>query len=525
MLQVIGIMPALAQEDELWPHRGFYVKVSDSSHATYVSLCQRDNQLILCDKIRLGQFLYADRLEYVEKTSNNQRNFPRLIGIRPLPGRHGCVGNPTDIDFDEILQRNNHGSEEEEDELEDHVGEDMDPLLTVSTTFDSTHNLEKDFGRISQSSSNRSDERSSQASDQFMERSEKGHSRVLDPYSDEMKRSSQTSDSLSDKMHRSSCMDVSRKYAQTFGSYSGRNGLVSEASNPMSDTLSKTYCVSVENFERFSQASMGRISSNSSHDSIENVFHDQNLLDADAASRARRSSSRTIEPLRDPSSAKTLQACNISSSPLPVSTLKRTISPVNRNPISNQITGLSGKEVKIFTNPVSEDVKVRGAYIVPSRYRQSSPLAKVRQGSLPAGASKTRQPSPSGKLVRHILPASSSSSSSKRSVSAGKRDTPISSNRRWSSIHSPASCVKPDIIIANDLVLAQSEKSIDEETLILEGKENVSFHHNKDLKKNEIYTQVTFLFSILPISGYVRIRLGRIQKLCYSKCSLRLHTY
>ena len=35
MLQVIGIVPALAGGD-LWPNQGFYIKLSDSSHATYV---------------------------------------------------------------------------------------------------------------------------------------------------------------------------------------------------------------------------------------------------------------------------------------------------------------------------------------------------------------------------------------------------------------------------------------------------------------------------------------------------------
>jgi hypothetical protein len=37
LLQVISIVPALAGS-ELWPNQGFYLKVSDSSHATYVSL-------------------------------------------------------------------------------------------------------------------------------------------------------------------------------------------------------------------------------------------------------------------------------------------------------------------------------------------------------------------------------------------------------------------------------------------------------------------------------------------------------
>ncbi|KAH0863604.1 hypothetical protein HID58_080815 [Brassica napus] len=48
LLQVISIVPALAG-GELFTNQGFYLKVSDSSHATYVSL----NDLILSDKLQL----------------------------------------------------------------------------------------------------------------------------------------------------------------------------------------------------------------------------------------------------------------------------------------------------------------------------------------------------------------------------------------------------------------------------------------------------------------------------------------
>ncbi|KAL0754576.1 hypothetical protein Bca101_092244 [Brassica carinata] len=68
LLQVISIVPALAG-GELFTNQGFYLKVSDSSHATYVSL----NDLILSDKLQLGQFIHVDR------------------------GRHPCLGTPEDI--------------------------------------------------------------------------------------------------------------------------------------------------------------------------------------------------------------------------------------------------------------------------------------------------------------------------------------------------------------------------------------------------------------------------------------------
>lgn len=89
LLQVVSIVPALAG-GELFPNQGFYLKVSDSSHATYVSLPDEHDDLILSDKIQLGQFIHVDRLESASPV-------PILRGVRPVPGRHPCVGNPEDI--------------------------------------------------------------------------------------------------------------------------------------------------------------------------------------------------------------------------------------------------------------------------------------------------------------------------------------------------------------------------------------------------------------------------------------------
>ncbi|KAG1328275.1 hypothetical protein COCNU_01G022090 [Cocos nucifera] len=89
LLQVVSIVPALAGSD-LFSNRGFYLKVSDSSHATYVSLPDEHDDLILSDKIQLGQFIYVDRLEAASPV-------PILGGVRPVPGRHPCVGHPEDI--------------------------------------------------------------------------------------------------------------------------------------------------------------------------------------------------------------------------------------------------------------------------------------------------------------------------------------------------------------------------------------------------------------------------------------------
>ncbi|XP_017223375.1 uncharacterized protein LOC108199879 isoform X1 [Daucus carota subsp. sativus] len=89
LLQVVGIVPALAG-GELFSNKGFYLKVSDSSHATYVSLPDEHVDLILSDKIQLGQFIHVDRLEAASPV-------PILYGVRPLPGRHPCVGTPEDL--------------------------------------------------------------------------------------------------------------------------------------------------------------------------------------------------------------------------------------------------------------------------------------------------------------------------------------------------------------------------------------------------------------------------------------------
>lgn len=89
LLQVISIVPALTGS-ELWPNHGFFVKVSDSSRSTYVSLSKDDNELILANKLQLGQFIYVDRVEAGTPV-------PILIGVRPVPGRNPFIGTPKDL--------------------------------------------------------------------------------------------------------------------------------------------------------------------------------------------------------------------------------------------------------------------------------------------------------------------------------------------------------------------------------------------------------------------------------------------
>ncbi|KAL0909970.1 hypothetical protein M5K25_020889 [Dendrobium thyrsiflorum] len=89
LLQVVSIVPALAG-GELFNNQGFYLKVSDSCHAAYVSLPDEHDELILSDKIQLGQFIYVDRFEAASPV-------PVIRGVRPLPGRHPCAGSPEDL--------------------------------------------------------------------------------------------------------------------------------------------------------------------------------------------------------------------------------------------------------------------------------------------------------------------------------------------------------------------------------------------------------------------------------------------
>ncbi|KAK8547168.1 hypothetical protein V6N13_097887 [Hibiscus sabdariffa] len=60
---MIGIVPALAASD-LWPNHGFYVQLSDSLNSTYVSLSERNIELIFSNQLQLGQFVYVDRFHF-----------------------------------------------------------------------------------------------------------------------------------------------------------------------------------------------------------------------------------------------------------------------------------------------------------------------------------------------------------------------------------------------------------------------------------------------------------------------------
>nr|KYP66168.1 hypothetical protein KK1_012452 [Cajanus cajan] len=87
LLQVTDIVPADLDEKNLIPKQGFFIKVSDSSHSIYASLPSDQDDVVLSNKMQLGQFIYVDRLDPGSP-------LPVLRGAKPLPGRHPLVGTP-----------------------------------------------------------------------------------------------------------------------------------------------------------------------------------------------------------------------------------------------------------------------------------------------------------------------------------------------------------------------------------------------------------------------------------------------
>ncbi|KAM7262910.1 hypothetical protein ACFE04_000593 [Oxalis oulophora] len=95
LLQVRSIVPVL-KDGGLWPNQGFLLKVSDLSHAMYVSLPQEHDEIVLCNKLQIGQFIYVARLEAAYPV-------PIVKGVKPVPGRHPCIGFPKDlVGFDHL---------------------------------------------------------------------------------------------------------------------------------------------------------------------------------------------------------------------------------------------------------------------------------------------------------------------------------------------------------------------------------------------------------------------------------------
>lgn len=89
LLQIRSIIPVLASGG-LWPNRGFFLRISDSTHSMYVSLPREENDLVLYDKLQIGQLIFVEKLEFAYPVH-------MIKGIRPTPGRRPCTGDPIDL--------------------------------------------------------------------------------------------------------------------------------------------------------------------------------------------------------------------------------------------------------------------------------------------------------------------------------------------------------------------------------------------------------------------------------------------
>ncbi|WCJ19040.1 hypothetical protein M5689_001351 [Euphorbia peplus] len=98
LLQVLEILPSLAgaDDDDPWKSRGFFLKVSDSRHCAFVSVQDEDMDMIYSDKVQLGQFVYISGLD-------SGSPVPVVRGLKPVPKRRPCVGNPKDLVSGDVL--------------------------------------------------------------------------------------------------------------------------------------------------------------------------------------------------------------------------------------------------------------------------------------------------------------------------------------------------------------------------------------------------------------------------------------
>ncbi|XP_013604867.1 PREDICTED: uncharacterized protein LOC106312041 [Brassica oleracea var. oleracea] len=87
LVQVTDIVPIDLDEKNLLPKEGFFIKLSDSSHSIYVTLPSDQDDVVLSNKMQLGQFIYVDRLDPGTPV-------PIVQGARPIPGRHPLLGTP-----------------------------------------------------------------------------------------------------------------------------------------------------------------------------------------------------------------------------------------------------------------------------------------------------------------------------------------------------------------------------------------------------------------------------------------------
>ncbi|KAK1413373.1 hypothetical protein QVD17_35145 [Tagetes erecta] len=96
LLQVIAIIPQHDVFDFAKRNKGFYLRLSDSLHSAYVSVPEPQLDLILNDKIQLGQFVHVTRFDPGSPV-------PIVCGIKPVPKRRPCVGDPKDLISSDVL--------------------------------------------------------------------------------------------------------------------------------------------------------------------------------------------------------------------------------------------------------------------------------------------------------------------------------------------------------------------------------------------------------------------------------------
>ncbi|KAJ1697470.1 hypothetical protein LUZ63_005982 [Rhynchospora breviuscula] len=90
ILQVTGITPAVAGPDIFAGHQGFYLRLSDLSHSSYFSLPAEHDDLILADRLHLGQLLQVNCLKPSVPV-------PILHEFLVLPGRFPCLKDTADL--------------------------------------------------------------------------------------------------------------------------------------------------------------------------------------------------------------------------------------------------------------------------------------------------------------------------------------------------------------------------------------------------------------------------------------------
>lgn len=452
LLQVIGIVPALAG-GELWPNQGFYIKVSDSSHATYVSLADEDNDLIMSDKLQLGQFVYVEKLE-------SGTPVPRVVGIRPLPGRHPCVGNPEDL-----IAR-------------------ASPSLQNGFVIQSASNTSVNIVESAPPAAKKSD------AARYPEHSRVAHTqreselaRTLENLKVSENPKISSNNSVSE--HR-----VSEHIRNTEQRVTSLRGMETQKGSDLikSDRLQKFEKTEPLSANRFSDRTTDRYANKvgtpgygtDKHASRNTEKHVENLenlcpeqVETDATVKARR---RVVKSkiFRDASPAAKPRSATPNK---PSSSLKASI---ENTPSSNNGTLPNVEDCRASTKSLSPDKEAsrKGAFVVPSRYRQSSPSGKVRQAS-PTG--KVRQSSPAGK-IRQGSPSGrnwqgspngrirQASPTGKRSISTGRspRVSIGDASRRRSSIYVAGSNSKGvDLLAASMKTLRQSIEENPDKTKIV----------------------------------------------------------